>query len=50
MVRMVENMEESKNVQKQWFMENQNVACRWTCARPSRNLASTHARRRQMSR
>ena len=26
---------------KQWFMQDQNVACRWTCARPSRNLAST---------
>ena len=25
----------------QWFMQDQNVACRWTCARPSRNLAST---------
>ena len=22
-------------------MQDQNVACRWTCARPSRNLAST---------
>ena len=25
----------------QWFMQDQNVARRWTCARPSRNLAST---------
>ena len=26
---------------KQRLMQDQNVACRWTCARPSRNLAST---------
>ena len=26
---------------RQWFMQDQNVACRWTCARPSRNLPST---------
>ena len=25
----------------QWFMQDQNVACHRTCARPSRNLAST---------
>ena len=25
----------------QCFMQDQNVACRRTCARPSRNLAST---------
>ena len=24
----------------QWFMQDQNFACRRTCARPSRNLAS----------
>ena len=24
-------------------MQDQNVACRWTCALPSRNLASTHS-------
>ena len=26
---------------KQCFMQDQNVACHRTCARPSRNLAST---------
>ena len=25
----------------QRFMQDQNFACRWTCAKPSRNLAST---------
>ena len=27
-------------VENQRFMQDQNVACRWTCAQPSRNLAS----------
>ena len=27
----------------QCFMQDQNVACRGTCARPSRNLASTRS-------
>ena len=31
-------------LRRRWFKQDQNVACRWTCARtarPSRNLAST---------
>ena len=28
-------------VERQCFMQDQNVACHWTCARPLRNLAST---------
>ena len=30
-----------RSVENQRFIQDQNFACRWKCARPSRNLAST---------
>ena len=33
-------MVENDNSSGQRFMQDQNVACRWRCARPSRNVAS----------
>ena len=34
-------LKEHHHASVQCFMQDQNVACRRTCARPSRNLAST---------